>query len=325
MISFRKKNAIILISLLSFFIFTAVTIAAATGTIDPNNVGFHYAAFVHAPTAQAGSAEINFGKFTTATSDNITISSGALHGYAWSPVAGWIVMNCDNTVSGCTSTNQNFKVAVSNTGVLSGYAWGQQTGWINFGPFVNNTTPQVQIGSNGNFVGTTGTAGYAWSETYGWIVFDCTNTTTCVSTDYTAAPSPTVTNTGTLSGGSSFSPSTAPTTASTSPASNPTAQTPGNTAPGGIPSSPGQASSQINSTGQLSLEPSGAPSSFSPVNGPHFIQIPPPQTPPVLPTPLSKRITQSISSTAAQAIHDHGTAVSLLIVILIFIVLLRFL
>jgi len=198
----KKRIKIVIASLTALiFIFVAAKIFAATiGTIDPNNTGDHFAAFVHAPTAQSGSAEINFGKFTTDTADDITISDGSLSGYAWSPVEGWIVTNCANTSSGCTSSNQNFKVAVSDSGVLSGYAWGQQTGWINFGPFTNSNTPQVQINNNGTFGGTSGTAGYAWSETDGWIVFDCSNPASCTSTNYTVGTQAT-SSTGTSSGG----------------------------------------------------------------------------------------------------------------------------
>jgi len=92
-------------------------------------------------------------------------------------------MNCLDTTSGCTDTNESFKVAVSRDGVLSGFAWGQKTGWINFGPFNNNSTSQVQISSAGELGGTDGGAGYAWSQRYGWITFDC-DTNACVTTDY---------------------------------------------------------------------------------------------------------------------------------------------
>jgi hypothetical protein len=251
-----------------FLILFITTVSAATvDTIDPNNIGNHFAAFVHAPTNQAGSAEINFGKFTTAPSDNITISGGSLHGFAWSPIAGWIVMNCANTTSGCSTSNANFAVAVSTTGVLSGYAWGQQTGWINFGPFVNNMAPQVQISSTGNFAGTTGTTGYAWSEKYGWIVFDCSNSATCTATNSSSlSVSTTGTTQGGLSGGSTV-PVPIQTPVTTTP---PPATTVIHTIPPTIPTTilPGTPNFSSPGTLQSLLQPLFPPSLEGPTQGP---------------------------------------------------------
>jgi hypothetical protein len=162
-----------------FFSTTAFGVVSASetlGTIDSAN---HFAAFVRA----TGSEVINFGNFTTQSAYNISINDSGLRGYAWGADAGWIVLNCLDTASGCTANNESFKVAVSDTGILSGYAWGQKTGWINFGPFANSATPQVQIGEDGAFKGEGGDVGYAWSQRYGWITFDCTDDA-CVSTDY---------------------------------------------------------------------------------------------------------------------------------------------
>jgi Mg-chelatase subunit ChlD len=174
-----------------FFIFGAgallclfavrVFASATLGTIDPHNAG-HYLAKIY--DSSLGDPEINFGKFTTESSHNITVSSSGLRGYAWGELAGWIVTNCADTTSGCSSSNGNFKVAVASDGTLSGYAWGENTGWINFGPFSNSSTPQVKIKSDGVFAGTTGNAGYAWSQNFGWIIFDCSDPDSCVDTDY---------------------------------------------------------------------------------------------------------------------------------------------
>lgn len=157
------------------------------GTIDPLNAGAYLAKLVEVSGHTGQELEINFGKFTTQAAKNITISDAGVRGFAWSSLAGWIVTNCADTTSGCSSTNGNFKIAVSSSGVLSGYAWGENTGWINFGPFTNNNAAQVKIGADGTFGGTSGTAGYAWAQNFGWIVFDCTDSNSCVKTDYIPA------------------------------------------------------------------------------------------------------------------------------------------
>jgi len=164
-------------------LFGTAAIASSTGTIDPNNVGDYKAAFLD--NSVVTDPAINFGKFTTESQYNITVSDTGLDGYAWGSSVGWMVMNCADTTSGCSSTNGNFKVANDGTGLLSGYAWGENTGWINFGPFTDSAISTVKIDpTTGNFEGTQGTAGYAWSQNYGWIVFDCTNASTCVNTDW---------------------------------------------------------------------------------------------------------------------------------------------
>src|SRR5580700_1181015 len=159
--SFRRVAVLILV-IFSFFLALTTSASQTFGTIDPNNTGQHFVAFTHIPST-SGSEIINFGKFTTESHYDITVTDAGLRGYAWGNQVGWIVMNCADTTSGCSSVNDNFKVSVGSTGILSGYAWGQQAGWINFGPFLNNTTPQVQISQSGQFGGTSGTAGYAWS------------------------------------------------------------------------------------------------------------------------------------------------------------------
>lgn len=165
--------------------FGTPAMAASVGTIDPNNAGDYKAAFLD--NSVVADPSINFGKFTTESQYDITVSDTALSGYAWGSSIGWIVMNCSDTTSGCSGTNGNFAVANSGSGLLSGYAWGENTGWINFGPFTDPSISTVQIATNGNFGGTLGSAGYAWSQNYGWIVFDCTNPNTCVNTSWRAA------------------------------------------------------------------------------------------------------------------------------------------
>lgn len=171
-------------TIIAILLSTSAVQAATIGTIDPNNTG-HFKAVIE--NAGLGSATtINFGKFTTQSAKNITVSSSELRGYAWGEGVGWIVMNCADTTSGCTGANGNFKVANDGAGNLSGYAWGENTGWINFGPFNNNTVSRVKI-TNGLFGGTSGSAGYAWAETVGWIKFDCSSAVSCVETDWRPA------------------------------------------------------------------------------------------------------------------------------------------
>ncbi|MEI6022218.1 MAG: hypothetical protein WCQ32_00005, partial [bacterium] len=187
------KKTFFIILFLSAIISTAVYASSTIGVIDPANVGNYKAALLSDPGFGASDLTINFGKFTdpAVAQYNIIVTSTELHGFAWGGSVGWIVTNCANTTSGCSSTNGNFKVAVSDTGILSGYAWGQNTGWINFGPFTNPAISQIKIGTDGKFGGTLGSAGYAWGQNIGWIVFDCTNPNTCVQTDFSyVKPSP---------------------------------------------------------------------------------------------------------------------------------------
>ena len=183
-------------------LFGAAAIAASTGTIDPNNTGAYKAAFLD--NSVVTDPSINFGKFTTESQYNITVSDTELRGYAWGSSVGYMVMNCADTTSGCSSTNGNFKIANDGTGLLSGYAWGDNTGWINFGPFTDTSVSTVKIDSTtGNFEGTSGSAGYAWSQNYGWIVFDCTNSNTCVNTNWRPETTSTAPTGGVTSGGGS--------------------------------------------------------------------------------------------------------------------------
>ena len=119
---------------------------------------------------------------------DVHVTDAGITGYLWGATAGWIVMNCSNTSTGCSPGNGNFHVAVAPDGTLSGFAWGENTGWINFGPFSGISVPHVKIEADGFLRGTGGSAvGYAWSENFGWIVFDCSTATNCVYTDYVPA------------------------------------------------------------------------------------------------------------------------------------------
>jgi hypothetical protein len=161
-------------------------------------------------------SRINFGKFTHVPDYNVTVSDSELKGYIWGEGFGWVVLNCFNTASGCSSTNGNFKVANDGQGNLSGYAWGQNTGWINFGPFLNSSATSVYINDAGQF------GGWAWAENNGWIKFDCSVSDACVVTDWreTIAP-PTCTLPQVLEHDVCVTPVTPPSSGHTSSGSSP--------------------------------------------------------------------------------------------------------
>jgi|GEM_PF-5132069 len=162
----------------------SISVVAASptlGTIDPRGVGNWKALFENSTLSSAPT--LNFGKFTTQSAYNITVSSSELRGFAWGEGTGWIITNCADTTSGCSGVNGNFKVANDGNGNLSGYAWGENTGWVNFGPFTNPAISTVKI-TSGLFGGSLGNAGYAWAQNYGWIKFDCSNPASCVETDW---------------------------------------------------------------------------------------------------------------------------------------------
>jgi len=188
---YRFRNTICFVVVCSILFFATLFLqngrvfaSATLGIIDPNNIGNYVAQLVHDPALAANDTQINFGKFTTQSAYNITVSDTGLRGFFWGKAFGWAVTNCLDTVSGCSNTNGNFKVSVASDGTLSGYAWGQGAGWINFGPFSNSATEQVKISALGVFGGTSSPAGYAWSQSFGWIKFDCTTVDSCVTTDY---------------------------------------------------------------------------------------------------------------------------------------------
>ncbi len=99
---------------------------------------------------------VNFG----VSSGDVTVTDSAITGYAWSENYGWIHM------APATSGVVN-----DGSGNLSGYAWAEQLGWINFsGVSINGTT--------GEF------SGYASGDASGQISFNCSNTSSCGSSDF---------------------------------------------------------------------------------------------------------------------------------------------
>ncbi len=177
-----------LAALLSAFVSPAF---AATGVIDPQNHGTISATDNQYAALYPSGDQINTGDFTLSPSANVVVSDTELRGYFFGETTGWIVLNCLDTVSGCTSNNGNFKVTNDGTGALSGYAWGENTGWVSFycgNEVVNNCSNngnfRVSIDSNGLF------DGFAWSQNFGWIQFDCSSDATCTETDWRASTTP---------------------------------------------------------------------------------------------------------------------------------------
>jgi hypothetical protein len=166
---FRYTFAILLVSV-------SISLYASTtdGTINATN----HSALLCMDETCTTTTQINFLPTHVTTSQAVHITNGEMTGYVWSEEMGWIVLNCSNTTSGCSSTNGNFKVANDGDGNLSGYAWGENSGWVNFGPFTTSTIIPVSIDSNGQF------NGYAWAQNYGWIKFDCATANACVETDW---------------------------------------------------------------------------------------------------------------------------------------------
>jgi hypothetical protein len=206
----------------AFILIASFTSALAnTGTISSS----HYIAQVceDVSCTVSSTSPVNFGYFTSTPSSNVTITDTELTGFIWGKSFGWVVMNCFNTVSGCSSNNGNFKVANDGAGHLSGYAWGQNSGWINFGPFANSATSPITINSSGQL------NGYAWSQNYGWIKFDCSNSNYCVTTSWRPSTTTPVTPPTTPPGHPTPPPTTPPVV--TPPTTTPPTTTPPTTTP----------------------------------------------------------------------------------------------
>ena len=90
---------------------------------------------------------------------NVTVTDSGMTGYAWSSSYGWINLN-----------PSSYGVINNSEGTLSGQVWGENTGWINFSG--------VTIDSSGYF------SGYASGGVTGSISFNCTNTSSCGSSDF---------------------------------------------------------------------------------------------------------------------------------------------
>ncbi|MEA2112671.1 MAG: carboxypeptidase-like regulatory domain-containing protein [Patescibacteria group bacterium] len=218
----NKKVIKYFLILAPIFFFGVVNASETVGTIDSS---YHTAQVCENTACTVTSTSgINFGYFTTSTSSNVVIIDSELTGYIWGESFGWAVLNCSDTVSGCSATNGSFKVANDGEGNLSGYAWGENAGWINFGPFYNSSTSSVTINSDGEF------NGYAWSENYGWIKFDSSDSDYTVKTDWRPISARS-------SGGGGTGVTTPPATPPTTPPATPPT-TPPTTPPGPITAPP---------------------------------------------------------------------------------------
>lgn len=95
----------------------------------------------------------------------VVITDSGLTGDLWFETSGWVSLN---PVNGGVLNTQS--------GVLSGLGWGQIASWVNFDP----SNGGVSINNNGEF------EGWAWvSGGYGgWVKFDCTDSSTCIKTDW---------------------------------------------------------------------------------------------------------------------------------------------
>jgi len=98
---------------------------------------------------------INFG----CDNCDVNITDSTITGYAWSANYGWINLNPSG--SGISNNGE---------GTLTGQAWGKNIGWINFSG--------VTIDSSGYF------GGYATGTRTGQISFNCSNTSSCGSSDF---------------------------------------------------------------------------------------------------------------------------------------------
>lgn len=125
----------------------SVFASAATGTID--------SVYKYAWSENIG--WINFG----VPSSTVSVTDTGLDGYAWSSNYGWLNLN---------ATTSGARVQNNSEGVLSGYAWGEQVGWIDFS--------SVTINYAGEFTG------YASGTFTGRISFNCSNTSSCSSSDF---------------------------------------------------------------------------------------------------------------------------------------------
>ncbi len=189
-----KKFLFVFLILVSF---VSTAYAVSIGTISSTN---KYAKIVAGPYA---GTQIDFRPNDTATVQEVEVRNDRILGYAWGEATGWIVLSCENTVSGCNSNNGNFKVLNDGTGMLSGYAWGEATGWISFN--CNNATSSCNGAAgdwNVRIIGGLFT-GYAWSQNFGWIRFDCNVAGACVTTDWTPSSGTSSGASGGTSGGSS--------------------------------------------------------------------------------------------------------------------------
>lgn len=184
---FFAKTLIVIYLIFGFS--TLYSVASETnGVIDPDahgtvGVNDNQYAIIYPSGEQINTGDYSNGSVSTVA--NVSVTDDELRGFFFGETAGWIVLNCADTDSGCSASNGNFKVANNDEGDLSGYAWGEQTGWVSFycgnSGLLNcatNNNYRVTISDDGLF------SGYAWSQNFGWIKFDCGAEESCTETDW---------------------------------------------------------------------------------------------------------------------------------------------
>lgn len=127
----------------------------------------------------------------------ITITDTGIDGWLWGDQIGWV--NMQPTGAGVTLN--------PDTGKLSGYAYSSVGSWVNFAPTTvsGGTDVGVTIDSNGQFTGWA----YVSGVYGGWMKFDCSDSSTCIETDWrpvsARTTSPASTQTPVSSSGLSYS------------------------------------------------------------------------------------------------------------------------
>ena len=130
---------------------------------------------------------------------NVSVNSTQLIGYAYNTNLAEISLDCATSPNGDICISSSYKVSRDSiTGDLSGWAWNDSIGWISFcgnasvgstwdgSKWVCPASPTYQVKVNP----TTGVfTGWAWNDAVGWISFNCSNSGTCVSSDYYVATS----------------------------------------------------------------------------------------------------------------------------------------
>lgn len=114
---------------------------------------------------------------------NVNTTSTEMNGYASSSV-GYIALDCATSPNGNICGTSNFGVDNDGNGTLSGYAWNDGIGWISF----NCSNTGTCATSNYSVTVSNGVfSGWAWNDIVGWISFNCNNSgigNTCGTSDY---------------------------------------------------------------------------------------------------------------------------------------------
>ena len=159
----------------------------------------HAATNISSSTSQHWAWNDDIGWIDFYTTNNITVSSTQLSGYA-SSSAGYISLDCATSPAGNLCSTSTYQIVNNGSGSLSGWAWNDTIGWISF--FWGDATASssatstytstcnsyglycgVYIDGSGNF------RGYAWNDAIGWISFNCTDPGICATSQYEVATS----------------------------------------------------------------------------------------------------------------------------------------